>query len=71
MAVAKRETGKYTTNYVKVLYVNVNDDDIEGKVNLCIKDNDDSDVVDIKLSACQTKTIVMIHFRRRRQIENG
>ena len=65
MAVAKRETGKYTANYVRVLYVNVNDEDIEGKINKCIYENDDSDVVEIKLSECQTKTIVLIHFRRK------
>ena len=71
MAVARRKTGKYTTNFIRVLYFNVNDEDIEGKVNLCINDNDDSDVVDIKLSECQAKAIVLIHFKRRRQIENG
>ena len=70
MAVAIRKTGKYTTNFVRVLYVNVNDEDIEDKVNYCIFDNKGSDVVDIKLSECQAKTIVLIHFKRK-ETENG
>ena len=70
MAVASRKTGKYTTNFVRVLYVNVNNEDIEGKVNQCILDNEGSDVVDIKLLECQAKTIVLIHFKKK-ETENG
>ena len=68
MAVAKRVTGKYTTNFVRVLYVNVNNEDIEGKVNQCILDNEGSDVVDIKLSECQAKTVVLILFKKKEAI---
>ena len=65
MAVAKRIAGKYSTNFVRVLYVDVNEEDIEDKVNQCLKDNDDFDVVDIKLSKCQTKTVVLIRFKKK------
>lgn len=65
MSILSKKTGLYTTNFVRVLYFNVNDEDIEDKVNHCIAENDDSDVVEIKLSECQTKTIVLIHFRRK------
>ena len=70
MSIANKKTGKYTINFVRVLYVNVNDEDIEDKVNRCIFENEGSDVVDIKLSECQAKTVVLIHFKRK-ETENG
>ena len=68
VAVAGRKTEKYRTNFVVVLYVNVNNEDIEVKVNQWLKDNENLfDVVDIKLSECQNKTVVLIHYRKKEE----
>ena len=66
MAKACRKTGKYRTNFVAVLYVDVNNEDFEDKVNQWLQEKEDLfDIVDIKLSECQNKTIVLIHYKKK------
>lgn len=69
MAVAKRETGKYRTTFVKEIYVNSGD--VEKELNQWLEENEEKvEVVDIKVSSCyfrdlQTKTIVLIFYRKK------
>ena len=69
MAVAKRETGKYRTTFVKEIYVNSGD--VEKELNQWLEENEEKvEVVDIKISSCyfrdlQTKTIVVIFYRKK------
>ena len=69
MAVAKRETGKYRTTFVKEIYVNSGD--VEKELNQWLEENEEKvEVVDLKISSCyfrdlQTKTIVVIFYRKK------
>ncbi|MBR4147862.1 MAG: hypothetical protein IKU00_08250 [Bacteroidales bacterium] len=56
--------GMNNTNSVKVFHDNI--EEIQDKVNQWLQVNDKYvDVVDIKLSECQNKTIVLIHYKKK------
>lgn len=67
MGLLSKKTGLYRTHSVKVFCFNTEDlNNIENEVNRWLQEYDDHfDVVDIKLSECQNKTVILIHYKKK------